>query len=243
MTSIAPDTPPSTRSAVWLLCTMMEPTSSDGSSEKLLLRPTEPPNWFSTNQSPVLMAWPLNRVCCRLGLVPRRLTRSFSPKPPSPPAEDWMFTPGRRWMASATFLSGILPMSSAVTTSTTESALRFCFSDCSSAARTPDTVMTAPCSGAGACWAWPGSAAPSISRPMAAAIGVRRTAPRLFAFNSTLITNLQSGPGTGLRFSHECRSRHGGAGRLSPCMTNNRTSSTPIYCNFKYQSATSLINI
>ena len=36
-----------------------------------------------------------------------------------------MFTPGMRCTASATFLSGSLPMSSAVITSTIESALRF----------------------------------------------------------------------------------------------------------------------
>jgi hypothetical protein len=43
ITLMAPETPPSTRSAVALFCTTTEPTSSDGSSEKLLERPTLPP--------------------------------------------------------------------------------------------------------------------------------------------------------------------------------------------------------
>ena len=171
MTLMAPDTPPSTRSAVALFCTTTEPTSSEGSSEKLLERPTLPPIWFSKNQSPVLMAWPLNSVCCRLGLVPRRLTLSFSPKPPSPPADDCVFTPGKRWMASATFLSGILPMSSAVTMSTTASASRFWRNDCSRAARTP--VTTTVCGAVGevsaACAC---SAVPIANTVTAAAIAV-----------------------------------------------------------------------
>ena len=119
------------------------------------------------------MAWPLNRVCCRLGLVPRRLTRSFSPKPPSPPADDCVFTPGRRWIASATFLSGILPMSSAVTTSTTASALRFWRSDCSSAARTPVTTTDCACSPGAASCAPADAAAPIINTLTAVAIAVR----------------------------------------------------------------------
>src|SRR5471032_2654522 len=86
------------------------------------------------------MVWPLIRVCVRLGLVPRMLTRLFSEKPPSPPADDEMFTPGTRCTASATFLSGSLPMSSALTTSMTESLLRFWLSDCSSDARIPVTT-------------------------------------------------------------------------------------------------------
>jgi len=101
------------------------------------------------NQSPEATAWPLISVCVRLGLVPRMLTRSFSEKPPSPPADDAMLTPGTRWIASATFLSGSLPMSSAVTTSTTESALRFFASEASSDARRPVTsTRCTSCSGA-----------------------------------------------------------------------------------------------
>ena len=138
---IAPATPPSTRSAVALLWTVTLPTSSDGSSVKLTLRPTVW-NWSRMNQSPVATLWPLISVCVRLGLVPRMLTRSFSSKPPSPPAAELVLTPGMRWIASATFLSGILPMSSAVTTSTTESALRLAASDCSRDARMPVTVTT-----------------------------------------------------------------------------------------------------
>ena len=118
-------------------------------------------------------------VWVRLALVPRMLTRSFSEKPPSPPAPELMLTPGMRCTASATFLSGSLPMSSAVITSTTESALRFWFSDCSRDARMPVTVtVSSVVAGRGsACWAWAGSTA--LSRAAAAAaIGVRLTIMR-----------------------------------------------------------------
>ena len=85
--------------------------------------------------------WPLIRVCVRLGLVPRMLTRSFSSKPPEPPDCELMVTPGTRCSASATFLSGILPMSSAVMTSTTRVGMRaWSSSDFSSEARMPVTV-------------------------------------------------------------------------------------------------------
>jgi hypothetical protein len=80
-----------------------------------------------------------------------------------------VFTPGRRWIASATFLSGILPMSSAVTTSVTASALRFWFSDCSSAARTPVTITVC------ASWAWTCAPAPIANIATALAIAVRAT--------------------------------------------------------------------
>jgi hypothetical protein len=140
MMSTAPATPPSTRSAVALLRTITWLTSSEGSSEKLTLRPTRP-TWSSTNQSPDAMGWPFTNVCVRLGLVPRMLTRSFSSKPPEPPDCELMVTPGTRCTASAMFLSGILPMSSAVTTSTTASALRLVSSDFSREARMPVTVM------------------------------------------------------------------------------------------------------
>ncbi len=140
MMSTAPATPPSTRSAVALLRTITWLTSSEGRSEKLTLRPTSP-TWSSTNQSPEAIAWPLTRVCVRLGLVPRMLTRSFSSKPPEPPDCELMVTPGTRCTASATLRSGILPISSAVITSTTESALRFVSSDFSREARIPVTVI------------------------------------------------------------------------------------------------------
>ena len=60
-------------------------------------------------------------MCCRM----------ISSKPPSLALAELIVTPGRRCNESATFLSGILPMSSAVITSTCDSALRFWFSDCS----------------------------------------------------------------------------------------------------------------
>ena len=59
------------------------------------------------------------------------LTRSFSSKPPSLALAELIVTPGTRDSESATFLSGILPMSSAVMTSTTEVAARLVSSDSS----------------------------------------------------------------------------------------------------------------
>ncbi len=127
--------------------------------------------------------WPLTSVCVRLGLVPRIDTRSFSEKPPSPPADDAMLTPGTRCSASATFLSGSLPTSSAVITSTTESALRFLASEASSDARRPVTSTcctssraAAEAAGAGAsAWAKTcvGAIALTRARAAAAAIGCR----------------------------------------------------------------------
>jgi hypothetical protein len=59
--------------------------------------------WLRTNQSAEPTLWPLIRVWVRLGLVPRRLTRSASSKPPSS-AEDYrMFTPGMKSKFSAKF--------------------------------------------------------------------------------------------------------------------------------------------
>ena len=75
-----------------------------------------------------------------LGLVPRRLTRSFSSKPPSLALDELMLMPGRRCSVSATFLAGSLPMSSAVITSMCESAAFFRFSDSASESRIPTTV-------------------------------------------------------------------------------------------------------
>ena len=77
------------------------------------------------------------------------LTRSFSSKPPSPPDAELIVTPGTRCTASAMFLSGSLPMSSAVTTSTTESALRLVSSERSSENRKPVTVIVSRGSSAG----------------------------------------------------------------------------------------------
>ena len=171
MMSTAPATPPSTRSAVALLRTITWLTSSEGSSEKLMLRPTVW-TWSRTNQSPVATAWPLMSVCVRLGLVPRRLTRSFSSKPPEPPACELMVTPGTRCSESAMFLSGILPISSAVITSTTESALRLVSSDFSTEARIPVTVTVSITAGREVCCASAGRAVPARASATADAIGV-----------------------------------------------------------------------
>src|SRR6266480_4947201 len=86
------------------------------------------------------------RVWVRLGPVPRMLTRSFSSKPPSVAPAELIVTPDTRFRESAMFLSGILPTSSEVITSSTESAARFCSSDFSREARIP--VTTTSCSGA-----------------------------------------------------------------------------------------------
>lgn len=147
-------------------------TISDGSSEKLTLRPTVP-TWLSTNQSPEPTMGPLIMVWVRLGLVPRRLTRSFSSKPPSPAPAELMVTPGRRCSESATFLSGILPMSSAVITSTTETEFFLWLIDCSSAARMPVTTTWVLGAAGAAVWAKAGDRAPDRVRAAAKAIGVR----------------------------------------------------------------------
>ncbi len=177
MMSTAPATPPSTRSAVALFLTITWLTSSDGNSEKLTLRPTSP-TWSSTNQSPDATAWPLMSVCVRLGLVPRMLTRSFSSNPPSPPEAELMVTPGTRETASAMFLSGSLPMSSAEITSTTLSALRLVSMERSRDARMPVTVMVSLVSAffaggvVAACCACAWNAIPESASATAEAMGV-----------------------------------------------------------------------
>ncbi len=86
------------------------------------------------------MPWPLRVVWVRLGLVPRRDTRSASSKAPSLAEDEAMFTPGSSRRVSATFLAGSLPMSSALTASTCELASRLVLSDCSRLPRMPTTL-------------------------------------------------------------------------------------------------------
>src|SRR5436190_1827228 len=97
---------------------------------------------LSTNQSAEPTLWPLMSVWVRLGLVPRRLTRSDSSKPPSSALDELMFTPGRPRRASATLCAGSLPTSSAVTTSRRASALRLTSSDFWRLARMPVTTTS-----------------------------------------------------------------------------------------------------
>jgi hypothetical protein len=160
---------------VALFLTITWLTSSEGSSEKLTLRPTRE-TWSSTNQSPEATAWPLMSVCVRLGLVPRMLTRSFSSNPPSPPEAELIVTPGTRCTASAMFLSGSLPMSSAVITSITESALRLVSMERSREARIPVTVIVSATSaffaGCGGCCACACIAIPDSANATAEAMGV-----------------------------------------------------------------------
>ncbi|EEF27308.1 conserved hypothetical protein, partial [Ricinus communis] len=148
------------------------PTISDGSSEYEAERPTAPPTWSSTNQSPVDTAWPLIRVWVSDGAVPRIDTRSFSSKPPEPAPEVEMFTPGTRCSESATFLSGILPTSSAVMTSTLLDALRFTDSDCCSDPRIPLTMTVSGSLSDAACCAWAFIATLSVRMAAAVAMGV-----------------------------------------------------------------------
>ncbi len=81
--------------------------------------------------------------------MPRMLMRSFSSKPPSLALAELTVTPGTRDSESATFLSGILPMSSAEMTSTTrDRASRLDSSDSSFEWRMPETMISsslAPC--------------------------------------------------------------------------------------------------
>ena len=126
------------------------------------------------NQSAEPTLWPLISVCVSDGAVPRMLTRLASAKAPSPPEFELMLTPGRRCTVSATFLAGSLPMSSAVTTSTTASAPFLLDSDDAYDARMPLTSTTCTSAtggtadaagwGAGAaCCAKAGAIAPDIS--------------------------------------------------------------------------------
>src|ERR1700756_3371331 len=102
------------------------------------------------NQSAEPTLWPLIRVWVSDGAVPRMLTRLASAKAPSPPELELMLTPGRRCTVSATFLAGSLPMSSAVTTSTTDSALFLLDSDEAYDARMPLISTTWTSAGTGA---------------------------------------------------------------------------------------------
>src|SRR6187402_2438647 len=70
------------------------------------------------------------------------LTRSFSSKPPSLALAELVVTPAMRVRESATFLSGILPMSSALTTSTTLVVAFLASRDCSTEARIPVTTTS-----------------------------------------------------------------------------------------------------
>src|ERR1700741_1174837 len=134
------------------------------------------------NQSAEPTLWPLTSVCVSDGAVPRMLTRLASAKAPSPPEFELMLTPGRRCTVSATFLAGSLPMSSAVTTSTTVSAPFLWFSDDAYDERmpVPSTVWTSSAAAAAeaadaggwaagaACCAQAGAIAPDISNAAAA---------------------------------------------------------------------------
>ena len=93
------------------------------------------------------MLWPLSWVRLRLGAVPRMETRS-----PSPNSRE-MLTPLTRCRASATFLSGNLPTSSEVITSTTAWDSRLTSSDSFKLARMPvtRTVSTSSLAGVAAC--------------------------------------------------------------------------------------------
>src|SRR5687767_9125456 len=95
--------------------------------------------WSPTCQSPEESECPLMVTRFRLGLVPRIDTRSASSLASARPY--WTFTPVRRESASSMFLSGILPMSSAVTTSTLVAASFFTAIDFSSEARMPVTSI------------------------------------------------------------------------------------------------------
>src|SRR5262245_16006963 len=113
-------------------------------------------------------------VWVRLGLVPRRLTRSDSSKPPSSALEELMFTPARPRRASATLCAGSLPTSSAVTPSMRASALRFTSMDLSRLGRlplTPTVSSPSPELAAASC-AYAGAACVASASDTAAAINV-----------------------------------------------------------------------
>jgi len=112
------------------------PASPCSATARVPARPSiQRPSSTKTTVSEVLSE--RTSVWVRLGLVPRILTRSFSSKPPSFALAELVVTPGTRVSVSATFLSGILPMSSAVMTSSILSASRLASSDCWTAAGMP----------------------------------------------------------------------------------------------------------
>jgi len=130
----------------------------------------------------------LIRVWVRLGLVPRRLTRSASSKPPSSALDELMLTPGRRCRVSATLCAGSLPTSSAVTTSTRALASRLVSSDFSIEPRMPVTVTVSRSVAVGAaCCA---CALKAMQLTMAAESRVLRV-----FMMSLLITRLDAGGG------------------------------------------------
>ncbi len=93
-------------------------------------------SWSRMNQSAVDTAWPLSWVRLSVGAVPRIEIRS-----PSPNSRE-MVTPGTRCSDSATFLSGNLPISSAVITSRITSAVRLSWRDCCRDWRMPTTTTS-----------------------------------------------------------------------------------------------------
>ena len=134
------------------------------------------------NQSALATEWPFNVVSVRLSAVPRIDTFSFSPTwPAAPPAV--VLTPGTRDNESATFLSGILPMSSAVMISTTESALRFWLMDRSNAPRMPDTVTEFNSASALEADGW-ACAAATLSKVSATAVAIGVGMSFMLSFSS-----------------------------------------------------------
>jgi hypothetical protein len=91
------------------------------------------------------------------------LTRSFSSKPPSVAPAELVVIPGRRDKESATFLSGILPMSSAVTTSMISVEARFAASDSSTDLRMPVTTIS---------WSALSSGASADAKPLGTSIAI-----------------------------------------------------------------------
>ena len=128
--TVAPKEPSST-SADAVLRTMISLKSSEAKILKSKPRERDGPSWFPHDAN---ASMPLMRTRVNSGFKPRTLMVR-----PSPPSRS-MATPGTRCKDSAKLLSGNLPMSSALMTSTTPLSSFFLLSAPAKAARKPVTT-------------------------------------------------------------------------------------------------------
>src|SRR5690606_12139130 len=178
--------------------------------------------WLSTNQSAEPTLCPLIRVWVRLGLVPRRLTRSASSKPPSSAEEELMFTPGRRCRVSATLCAGSLPTSSAVTTSRRASASRLVSRERSIEPRMP--VTTTVSSSVACCRASCACTPADMARP----VRIAALSADLQCFMMSLPSLVLVGP-EGRQELHQVRRTQRPDG--SAARTPRRVRRRPVYCS------------
>ena len=141
--TVAPKEPSST-SADAVLRTMISLNNSDAKILKSKPREREGPSWLPQEAK---ASMPLMRTRVNSGFRPRTLMVR-----PSPPSRS-MATPGTRCKDSAKLLSGNLPMSSALMTSTTPLSSFFLDNAPAKAARKPVTTISPESAGAVCAWA------------------------------------------------------------------------------------------